>query len=111
MMYAHRASWELHNGAIPEGLMVLHRCDVRDCVNPEHLFLGTCDDNLKDCSRKGRMHPGEQNGMAKLSTEQVEEIKRLLATGVARKLIAVQFEVHSGHIGKIARGQKWRHVA
>jgi hypothetical protein len=53
-MGAHRVSWLLHKGPIPEGLWVLHRCDVPACVNPEHLFLGTAKENIEDCIRKGR---------------------------------------------------------
>ena len=55
ILLGHRLAWELHNGPIPEGLRVLHHCDVRCCVNPYHLFLGTDSDNMKDCSRKGRL--------------------------------------------------------
>lgn len=53
----HRVTWELRNGPIPKGLMVLHRCDVRCCVNPDHLFLGTARDNILDAIAKGRAHP------------------------------------------------------
>lgn len=52
---AHRFSWELHSGPVPAGLFVCHRCDNRQCVRPDHLFLGTPSDNITDCSRKGRL--------------------------------------------------------
>ncbi len=57
----HRLSWELHNGAVPEGMKVLHRCDNRRCVRPDHLFLGTQAENIHDGMRKGRIRK-DQNG-------------------------------------------------
>ena len=67
MWYAHRVAWQLYKGDIPDQLKVLHKCDVPNCVNPDHLFLGTQADNVHDCENKGRSrHPsGDQNGMRK----------------------------------------------
>ena len=76
--YSHRASWRLLVGPIPEGMEVCHKCDVRLCVNPNHLFVGTRKDNMQDCSKKGRLvmpkknwHSSGSHQVAKLTDEQV----------------------------------------
>ena len=106
---AHRLAWVLSNGAIPEGLYVLHKCDVRDCVNPEHLFLGTHIDNVADRDAKGRAnHPkGEANGRAKLTNEDVKNIRsdnRLL------REIAHDYKMSPKHISLIKTYKKWSHI-
>src|ERR1700686_3375768 len=86
---AHRFSWEIHNGPIPAGLYVLHRCDVRHCVNPSHLFLGTKADNNADKCAKGRQarQLGQTNGAAKLNPLQVIGIPALYASGLTQDAI------------------------
>ena len=71
----HRAAWELTNGPIPGGLFVCHKCDNRRCCNPEHLFLGTHQDNMRDMRAKGRGARGFDLPHTRLSEEQVREIR------------------------------------
>jgi hypothetical protein len=107
---AHRLSYTLHRGEIPAGLLVCHRCDVRTCVNPEHLFLGTHRDNMIDKVRKGRhvVSRGEANGAAKLDAERVAKIRD--AAGPQRQ-IAITFGVAQTLVSQIKRGVVWRRAA
>ena len=101
---SHRVSWELHNGPIPDGLWVLHACDNRSCVNPEHLFLGTQQDNTDDMMQKGR------HGRAKLSKEEVLKIRAQCKGGVSRNVLAERYGVSRWTIKDIALGYSWTHV-
>jgi hypothetical protein len=99
----HRVVWERTHEAIPKGYFVCHHCDVRDCVNPDHLFCGTAKDNVRDCYNKGR-HP--KNGYrSRLTDEQVVEIKRLRAKGVLQSSLATRFNVDQSHISRIVNGK------
>lgn len=106
----HRFSWELHYGDIPQGICVCHKCDNPKCVRPDHLFLGTTGENNSDRHAKGRdaRMPGIKNGRAKLTPEQVREIRRLAALGVMQKDLAVKFGITN--VSDIVRGVQWTHV-
>lgn len=109
---AHRAAWILHHGETPNG-HVLHRCDVPSCVNPNHLFIGTHADNMRDMAQKGRCRGGsrgEDQGSAKLTEASVKEIRRLAAAGERSKEIAAMFGVDRSNVGLIIRRKAWRHV-
>lgn len=104
VVYAHRASYELHNGPIPDGLVVCHTCDNRRCVRPSHLFVGTRLDNMADAKAKGRTLAGERNPAAKLTTQQVAFIRssREYGTDLARRL-----GVSARLVQRIRRGERW----
>jgi hypothetical protein len=107
---AHRVSWELHRGQIPEGLFVCHKCDVRCCVNPDHLFLGTQQDNVNDMMRKGRgkyAHAGAKNPQAKLTDADVIAIR---SSRKPYQTIAEQFGIATVTVGLVRRRITWRHV-
>lgn len=110
MHSAHRLSWILANGPVPDGLFVLHRCDNRPCVNPDHLFLGTQAENMADKARKGRAARGTGHGCSKLSNANIHEIRSLGAAGVTQRKIASQFGVSQPMVGMILRREKWAHI-
>jgi len=110
---AHRVSYELFIGPITDGLSVLHKCDVTACVNPDHLFLGTQGDNMRDCRDKGRMvmpdRKGEHNGRAKLTPDNVREIRKLTES-MTNVAISKRFNVNRTTIDQIVNGNHWTEI-
>lgn len=109
MILAHRLSYEAFIGEIPKDMCVLHTCDIRNCVNPEHLFLGTLADNSKDMTNKGRSARGENHGHAKLRKEDVIAIRELRGI-LSQQTIAGIFGVGQTNISMIHTRQSWSHI-
>jgi len=113
---AHRFSWEIHNGPIPAGLVVLHGCDNPPCVNPAHLSLGTNLDNIEDrkLKRRGRgeckARHGNTNGSARLTAELAREIRELWRKGQrghGAPALARRFGVSTSTVSRVVRGVTW----
>lgn len=106
----HRASWIIHKGEIPKNLCVLHKCDVPNCINPEHLFLGTYADNNSDMHKKGRGGYGGIGGKgrlsvkAKLTSEQIEEIRAIEKRRGDTKHIAKRYSICTETVRRIRQG-------
>lgn len=108
---AHRLSYELANGKIPDGLCVCHHCDNRKCVRPSHLFVGSRGDNNRDAAKKGKSARGEQHGMSKLKESDVLDIRRRLRNGESGLKISAFYAVASTLISSIKNRHTWRHIA
>lgn len=108
VIQAHRVSWVIHNGAIPDGLHVLHKCDNPPCVNPAHLFLGTNRDNSLDKINKNRQLKGERINTNKLSRDDVIYIRSSVKSGVSRVVLSDKFQVSYSTISDIYNGRSWR---
>jgi hypothetical protein len=128
---AHRVSWELARGPIPDGALVLHSCDNPPCVNPDHLWLGSFGDNYNDMVKKGRAvfrgatgerHPmrlypelaesfrGEGNPCARLKEYEIITIRGLVAAGCSQRSVARAFNVTQTRVWQIANRRAWVHV-
>lgn len=109
MTKAHRASWAAFKGPIPRGTKVLHQCDIRCCVNPDHLFLGTQLDNMQDMISKGRQanFAGEANTNSKLTESQVAEIRE---SPLGYVELGKRYGVGKSMIGNIKTGKNWTHL-
>lgn len=127
-VFAHRAAYASWRGPIPDGLLVLHSCDVRACINPDHLHLGTTQDNSREAVERGRIARGERHGTRthpesfrlrvytpgsrgiKLSLDDVRMIRAWRRLGFKLKDIAPAFGVHLGTISRIDRRETWGNV-
>lgn len=116
---AHRLSYTLLVGPIADGLFVCHHCDVRACVNPNHLFLGTAKDNLRDMTAKGRnvaqanplvLSRGERHWKAKFTEADVLAIRRAARRGVPVADLAASYAVAWTTISSVVRRKTWTHL-
>lgn len=111
---AHRASWTINFGQIPDGKNVCHSCDNPACVRPDHLFIGSQKENMQDMYSKGRQNKNQSrvgvfNGMSKLRNDEIYRI-RLLSYLFSHVVLSRLFKVDAQTIGKIVSGQLWKHI-
>ena len=112
---AHRTMWGMIHGHVPDGKCVLHRCDVRNCVNPAHLFLGTQAENVADMDAKGRrfrgpVNQGAKNHFATLNETDVRLIFLLREKGLTQKEIAKRFGISQSTVSTIINRKTWKHI-
>lgn len=107
---AHRVAYVLSKGEIPEGMMVRHTCDNPPCVNPNHLVLGTNDQNREDMVSRGRSAYGENSGNAKLTDQSVSEIRSREGYRGIQKALALEYGVSQVLISMIRRNKIWKHL-
>lgn len=105
---AHRFVWFIRHGDIPAGMEICHRCDNPACVNPDHLFLGTHQQNCLDSIHKGRKRTW---GLQKLNAEQVRAIRRRVVQGELQRVIASDFGIAHNTVSQIANRQTWAHLS
>lgn len=110
---AHRVGFALFKGEIPEGMCVCHQCDSPRCVNPDHLFLGTHKDNMRDMYAKGRgsIQIGGANSRAKLTEPMVARIIQERRAGAPYRHLAAKYGVSKSAIGMIVTGRNWQHIS
>lgn len=104
---AHRVSYELHRGPIPDGFFVMHKCDNPSCVNPEHLDIGTAMDNVADMVSKDRHTYGERTKKSKLTNLAVSVIRE---SGASVQELMATFNVSKATVYQVKQGRTWKHV-
>lgn len=109
---AHRLSYFHHNKGADQSLLVCHKCDNRRCVNPTHLFLGTCRDNVQDMLAKGRTNwrRGQEHASSKYTPAQILEMRRLHATGLGYTKIARKVGASKTVVARVMQGKTWTHI-
>jgi hypothetical protein len=102
---AHRLSWALHNGPVPDGALICHHCDNPPCVNPSHLYAGNAKSNAQDRASRGRggEKRGESAPAAKLTDAQVEEIRMHVVSGRTQQSVADEYGIHQSHVSRLVR--------
>jgi len=101
---AHRASYEIFKDRITNGLWVCHSCDTPKCVNPEHLFLGSAKDNMRDARKKKRTRAGEDNHLSRFTDEQIEQMRLLKNEGFTYDRLQKIFNCSMAHIYNVVKG-------
>lgn len=113
---AHRLSYNIFKGSIPENKSICHSCDNPSCCNPEHLWIGSHRENMLDSNQKGRTYKvsydskGLKNGNAKISEEEVRNIRKLSSEGMRDCDIARKYKMSQTNVRRIKRGYLWKHI-
>lgn len=106
-MSAHRASYLMFVGNVPDGLYVLHRCDNRKCIRPSHLFLGTPKDNMDDMTAKGRRYSGSKHHAAKINMEIATVIRKRVRGGEKQITVATDLGLAPQLVSQVVRLETW----
>lgn len=109
-IYGHIVSYEFYKGPIPPGMLVRHSCDNPVCVNPDHLSLGTYQDNKDDCIERNRHNKGVKQHLARLNDDLVRSIRMDSGTGETAKSIAARLGVSDQTVLDVLNGKTWKHV-
>jgi hypothetical protein len=112
MLRASHVALLLDGTSVPEGFMACHRCDNPPCVNPAHLYVGDQDSNMQDKKERGRIAVarGSENGISKLTEDDVRDLRTRAAAGVSRRILADEYGIDPSNLSYIIRRKTWTHV-